>query len=134
MTTVIPVAVILMVNFILFIPIMRQIQNHLSTKEKYQDKKDYIRRIRVSFSCAVLLGLTWIFGIFAIGDFKVVFQWIFAVLNSFQGLLIFLFHVILKYEARQAFRRLFGIKYKKHRFSLSSSSRSTMRKIKLSML
>ena len=31
-----------------------------------------------------LLGVTWIFGIFAVNDDTVVFAWIFTILNSLQ--------------------------------------------------
>ena len=122
LTTLSPVVVILFMNLILFVPIIRAIQQHLSNKEKFQnDDIDIKRRARVTISTTVLLGLTWMLGIFAIGDFKIVFQWLFAILNSFQGLFIFIFHVILKHEVQQSVRRTLRYRYKKETISWTTS-------------
>ena len=43
----------------------------------------------------VLLGLIWAFGILAIGDTKMIFQYLFCFFNSFQGLFVFIFFGIL---------------------------------------
>lgn len=43
----------------------------------------------------VLLGLTWGFGLFYVNEQSVVMAYIFTVLNSLQGLLIFIFHCFM---------------------------------------
>lgn len=40
----------------------------------------------------VLLGLTWTFGVLFLGGATMVFAYIFTILNSLQGLFIFVFH------------------------------------------
>jgi hypothetical protein len=40
-----------------------------------------------------LLGSTWIIGIFAVNEHTTVFEWIFVILNSLQGALIFFLHI-----------------------------------------
>ncbi|KAG8515030.1 Adhesion G-protein coupled receptor D1 [Galemys pyrenaicus] len=47
-----------------------------------------------------ILGTSWVFGVLAISSQAVVFQYLFAVLNSLQGLFIFLFHCLLNSEVR----------------------------------
>ena len=41
-----------------------------------------------------LLGTNWIFGLLAVNRDLVVFEFLFVILNSFQGLFIFLFHCV----------------------------------------
>ncbi|NWS67133.1 AGRD1 protein, partial [Crotophaga sulcirostris] len=63
-----------------------------------------------------ILGSSWIFGILAVNAHALVFQYIFAVLNSLQGFFMFLFHCLLNSEVRAAF------KHKTKVWSLTSSS------------
>ncbi|CAH3021194.1 unnamed protein product [Porites evermanni] len=59
-------------------------------------------------ACAVLfplLGLTWVFGILSVTDAGLVFQYIFTILNSLQGLLIFILHVLRNADVRAAYFR-----------------------------
>ena len=43
----------------------------------------------------VLLGLTWVFGFMYVNEDSLVFAYIFTILNSLQGLFIFIFHCYL---------------------------------------
>ncbi|EHB01506.1 Putative G-protein coupled receptor 133 [Heterocephalus glaber] len=63
-----------------------------------------------------ILGTSWAFGVLAVNGQALVFQYMFAVLNSLQGGFIFLFHCLLNSEVRAAF------KHKTKVWSLSSSS------------
>ncbi|KAK2494076.1 hypothetical protein MC885_016743 [Smutsia gigantea] len=63
-----------------------------------------------------LLGTSWGFGVLAVNNQAVVFQYVFAILNSLQGFFIFLFHCLLNSEVRAAF------KHKTKVWSLASSS------------
>lgn len=66
-----------------------------------------------------ILGTSWVFGVLAVNGCAVVFQYMFATLNSLQGLFIFLFHCLLNSEVRAAF------KHKTKVWSLTSSSSRT---------
>lgn len=116
--TLLPVCCIIMFNFAIFIPIMKSIQNHITIKSKFQSKEFFGRRIRITFSCSLLLGLTWVFGLFAVGDLRLPFQWIFAVLNSLQGLFIFIFHTVKNVEVQRYWR--LAISMSKYRNSTTS--------------
>lgn len=63
-----------------------------------------------------ILGTSWVFGVLAVNDRALAFQYMFAILNSLQGLFIFLFHCLLNSEVRAAF------KHKTKVWSLASSS------------
>nr|XP_031526069.1 adhesion G-protein coupled receptor D1 [Vicugna pacos] len=63
-----------------------------------------------------ILGTSWVFGVLAVNSQAVVFQYMFAILNSLQGFFIFLFHCLLNSEVRAAF------KHKTKVWSLTSSS------------
>ena len=43
----------------------------------------------------VLLGLTWIFGLFYINEHTVIMAYLFTIFNSLQGLFIFIFHCVM---------------------------------------
>ncbi|KAK9391509.1 adhesion G-protein coupled receptor D1-like [Crotalus adamanteus] len=63
-----------------------------------------------------ILGSSWIFGVLAVNERALVFQYLFAIFNSLQGFFIFLFHCLLNSEVRAAF------KHKTKVWSLTSSS------------
>nr|XP_026691686.1 adhesion G protein-coupled receptor L3-like isoform X2 [Ciona intestinalis] len=56
-----------------------------------------------------LLGLTWVFGVLAVSQSTKWFIYIFSVLNSLQGLTIFVFHCLRNEDVRKAFTK----KYKR---------------------
>ncbi|MBN3274978.1 AGRD1 protein, partial [Polyodon spathula] len=63
-----------------------------------------------------ILGISWIFGVLAVNERSLLFQYMFATFNSLQGFFIFLFHCLLNSEVIAAF------KHKTKVWSLTSSS------------
>ncbi|XP_060580505.1 adhesion G-protein coupled receptor D1-like [Ruditapes philippinarum] len=63
-----------------------------------------------------LMGLTWGFGVLSLNSDTIAFQYIFAILNSFQGLLIFIFHCVLDKKIKDAFTK------QRHRWLQSTQS------------
>jgi len=51
--------------------------------------------LKGAFVLIVLLGLTWIFGLFYVDSQSVFIAYVFTVLNSLQGLFIFVFHCLM---------------------------------------
>lgn len=51
--------------------------------------------VQGALALEVLLGSTWVFGYFFINESTVVMAYTFTVLNSIQGLFIFVFHCLL---------------------------------------
>jgi 7 transmembrane receptor (Secretin family). len=80
----------------LFIPVIRKIQHHMTIRSTLQKSQTSLwRRFKITLSCSALLGLTWVFAYLAIGDARELFQWLFCITNSLQGLFIFIFYVLL---------------------------------------
>ena len=49
----------------------------------------------------MITGLTWVFGFLAIDDARIVFHYIFAILNAFQGLFIFVLFTAREKQVRE---------------------------------
>jgi hypothetical protein len=47
-----------------------------------------------------LLGLTWVFGLLVFNRDTIVFKYLFAICNSLQGMMIFVFHVLINKKVR----------------------------------
>jgi hypothetical protein len=47
-----------------------------------------------------LLGLTWVFGLLVFNRDTIVFKYLFAICNSLQGMMIFVFHVLINRKVR----------------------------------
>ncbi|XP_046549121.1 adhesion G-protein coupled receptor G2-like isoform X2 [Haliotis rubra] len=62
-------------------------------------------QLRGAVGVVILLGLTWVFAVFAIDRASIVFYYLFAITNSLQGLFIFIFYCIFKKDALTAWRR-----------------------------
>lgn len=100
-----PILLILLVNFIAFILIVRSLLT-TGTKVSADRKTSGITQARRSFAILVVLGLTWVFGVLAIKDAKLVFQYLFCIFNSFQGLLVFIFYCALPRDTRRKWKSL----------------------------
>jgi len=64
--------------------------------------------VRITFTFNILLGTTWVFGLMAVKDAMVLFQWLFCIFNSLQGFFIFIFYILRSSEVLNEWRRLFG--------------------------
>ena len=86
-------------NTIVFVIVLRTMMN--SHKVKLQDN---ITKVRTGVKAAVvifpILGLTWVFGLMTFNRETLFFRYLFAVFNSAQGMLIFLFHCVLNKQVR----------------------------------
>ena len=100
-----PVLLILLINFIAFILIVRSLLTS-GTKVTADRKTSGITQARRSFAILVVLGLTWVFGILAIKDAKLVFQYLFCIFNSFQGFLVFIFYCALPRDTRRKWKSI----------------------------
>ena len=100
-----PILLILVGNFVVFGLVIHQIrklsQRSTERSTKFLDTKT---QLRGAFAVVVLLGLTWIFAIFAVGGAGIAFNYLFAIFNSFQGLFIFIFYCLLKKDVKDTWR------------------------------
>lgn len=61
-----------------------------------------LRQVKITFACATLLGCTWALGLFAVGELTDIFQWLFTIFNSLQGLFIFVLYTLTNSEVQKA--------------------------------
>ena len=73
--------------------IYSMLSSHRLRKEPL--KRRFQRGLKASFVLFPVLGLSWSFGVLTMVTDEIVFNYIFAVLNSLQGFLIFIFHCVL---------------------------------------
>ncbi|KAL4233865.1 hypothetical protein ACF0H5_008540 [Mactra antiquata] len=109
-----PVIAVIASNIIIVIIVVCTMFGTASMSRKTNKEKTKIA-VRNIIILTPTLGLSWIIGIFAVNEHTIVFQYLFAILNSLQGLLIFIVHLVLNNKIRDAIR---------HRYSRWLSSRS----------
>ncbi|XP_070194842.1 adhesion G protein-coupled receptor L4-like isoform X1 [Littorina saxatilis] len=119
-----PVAVILFANSVILIYAMTMVCRHseyvFTGKEKstaggisaWSCEFGTIEKtwIQGAMALEVLLGLTWIMGYFFLNQQSVAVAYVFTILNSTQGLFIFVFHCLLNKKARKEYRRVMKVK------------------------
>ncbi|XP_075390732.1 adhesion G-protein coupled receptor D1 [Tenrec ecaudatus] len=116
-----PALFVITVNIGILVAVTRVISQISTDNYKiHQDPNAFKLTAKAVAVLLPILGTSWVFGVLAVNKQALVFQYIFAILNSLQGLFIFLFHCLLNSEVRAAF------KHKAKIWSLSgSSTRST---------
>ena len=102
-----PVAAIMLTNIIILILVT--VRLHRSSKHKpMSDAARIISESRIAFACNVLLGTTWVLAFFAVEEVTVIFQWLFCITNSLQGLFILIFYTVRNQDVRNAWLKALG--------------------------
>uniref|UniRef100_A0A2C9KM86 G-protein coupled receptors family 2 profile 2 domain-containing protein n=1 Tax=Biomphalaria glabrata TaxID=6526 RepID=A0A2C9KM86_BIOGL len=112
-----PAFLVVLVNVVILIAVLRimQTSHALMDKDVTKKTKSLLRSVCV---LTPILGLTWTFGVLSISIDNIVFQYLFAVSNSLQGVLIFIFQCLLQYQVRNGLRAII----RRYRASSSVSS------------
>ncbi|XP_072023224.1 latrophilin-like protein LAT-2 [Amphiura filiformis] len=107
---VLPIATILLYNTITFALVMRRLlKANLGGTVQQKSKAGQIsRRLQNAFAISVLMGLTWVFGFFAIEGAKFAFSLIFCLFNSFQGVVVFVLFCVRQEDVKAALRQFIG--------------------------
>lgn len=123
-----PVAAILVVNAGILTYAMSTVCRHsdyVFSREK-ANAGNFKAWIQGAFALEVLLGLTWVFGYFFLNEETVAMAYIFTVLNSLQGLFIYIFHCLLNKKVRNEYKKLVHLSKKTP--VLSSTKSASLRK------
>lgn len=129
-----PISAIILANFVVLAIVMVVLSKNAKKRaERLQQNPDRYANIRIAFACNALLGVTWVFAVFAIKDATTVFQWLFCIFNSLQGFFIFIFYTVRSKDVRKEWRRFCGIKSKApassstgaHGYELSAAKKGT---------
>uniref|UniRef100_H3BHH9 Adhesion G protein-coupled receptor D1 n=1 Tax=Latimeria chalumnae TaxID=7897 RepID=H3BHH9_LATCH len=112
-----PALFVILVNIVILIAVTRIISRISADNYKvHGDANSFKLTAKAVAVLLPILGSSWIFGVLAVNDKAILFQYVFAIFNSLQGFFIFLFHCLLNSEVRAAF------KHKTKVWSLTSSS------------
>ncbi|GFO20779.1 G-protein coupled receptor [Plakobranchus ocellatus] len=85
-----PLTLILLTNFIIFVRVsMKMCCREDMTASSTRKDNQILVNIRMSIFCFTMLGLTWVFGFFAIEDARLGFQYLFSITSSLQGFIMF---------------------------------------------
>nr|XP_006821230.1 PREDICTED: probable G-protein coupled receptor 133-like [Saccoglossus kowalevskii] len=99
-----PALLIILINLVVLGMVVRIVIN--SAKMQKEKEYDHIKAgVKGALVLLPLLGLTWVFGLFAVDEGSLVFQYLFAIFNSLQGFFIFLFQCAFNSEVRAAYQR-----------------------------
>ncbi|XP_031572893.1 adhesion G protein-coupled receptor L3-like isoform X2 [Actinia tenebrosa] len=101
-----PVLVIMCINFVVMVMVIKVILASVTSIQNPGNTSQVKAGLKGMVVLLPLLGLTWVFGLMAVNEKTIAFQYIFAILNSLQGLFIFAFHCIGNSEVRVAYKRL----------------------------
>ncbi|XP_061176828.1 adhesion G-protein coupled receptor D1-like [Saccostrea echinata] len=96
-----PVACIVLINIVIVIVLSVTLCS-IGFSPQDKGRKKILAGIRSICTLLPVLGVTWLFGLLSINDDVVVFQYIFSLLNSFQGLFIFISKCLLSKKIRRS--------------------------------
>ncbi|KAI8046143.1 hypothetical protein M5D96_002343 [Drosophila gunungcola] len=99
---VLPVTLITVSNLVIFVYVFYSISHSLSQSIHKSEKKMVVKQIRLSILLFFLLGITWIFGIFAFMQAGVAFSYLFCITATMQGFVMFVYFVLLDSANRRA--------------------------------
>ena len=88
---IVPVSVIIFGNMAAFGLVIKSL--HTSGKATAIGKDSEFKEARKSFAITIVVGLSWIFGVFAIRDAKLAFEYLFCIFNTLEGFLTLTFSV-----------------------------------------
>ncbi|KAL3877079.1 hypothetical protein ACJMK2_034834 [Sinanodonta woodiana] len=100
-----PAALVILINFIIIIVVFHR----MFSSSSMLTKSDKVKAKTAVRSLCVLLpitGITWVFGILSVNEDLVVFQYLFTIINSLQGLFIFLFNCVFNHHLKEAIKQM----------------------------
>ncbi|XP_062891655.1 adhesion G protein-coupled receptor E5-like isoform X2 [Mobula hypostoma] len=103
-----PVCAIILINIVFYCITLGKLAKRMSTLKKDKPALKKIRSFTLAaFAQLILLGCTWIFGIFQFRKETIVMAYIFTIINSFQGMFIFILHCLLNKQVREEYQKCF---------------------------
>ena len=111
---------------IIMVSICKHSQGTISGTKDTSKLESIKKHFTIAITLAVVFGLGWAFGLAAtslpIKELTFTFQILFSLFVGLQGFLIFLLHGVRNKDARNAWKRWFGIMGGNYLFSLNTSS------------
>ncbi|XP_052089233.1 mucin-22-like, partial [Mytilus californianus] len=119
-----PALLIILMNIGTIILVLRAMYSSVTMANERLKKK-----ARAGLKCMVtllpVLGLSWLFGILAFNEDTIIFQYLFGITTSCQGLFIFIFHTVLNKKVQEGFRKIMHRRRAKSMSNFSSKPKSS---------
>ncbi|XP_036324075.1 uncharacterized protein LOC118737585 [Rhagoletis pomonella] len=103
---VVPISIVVVANLTIFIYVFYSISHTLNQAMQRNEKKMIIKQIRLSVLLFFLLGISWIFGIFAYMQAGIIFSYLFCLTATMQGFVLFIYFVLIDEMPRNAWLNL----------------------------
>ncbi|KAK3852894.1 hypothetical protein Pcinc_040538 [Petrolisthes cinctipes] len=105
-----PLVATMTINLVIFSMIIRGAVCRRPTVNSTVLKRDlFMNQLRMSVCVFFLLGFTWLFGMLAVGNGRLLFSYLFCIFNTLQGFCLFVFHVLRERTARKYWRDFLSI-------------------------
>ncbi|XP_065678687.1 adhesion G-protein coupled receptor G4 isoform X2 [Hydra vulgaris] len=118
-----PVCIALLSNIIILVLVQKGIALSSKLTEGHSSKKNPgFTNVRIAFGFSILIGVTWLFAILAVGSFRNIFQWLFCIFNSLQGFFIFVFYTLRNSELKICCKKCWTFNIKSYLTSSSTQS------------
>ena len=89
-----PITGIIITNIITLIILIVKLSKNPPAGSSKDERKIASTQCRIGLSCSILLGMTWVFALLAVGNLKYTFQLLFCIFNSLQGFFIFILYTL----------------------------------------
>jgi len=119
-----PIVLVILVNLVFFALVAKVIKNSKSSGN-ISDQEQILRQLKAAVGVMVLLGTGWFFGIFMsipAPQFQVGMQYLFILLNSSQGIFVFLFYIVLNDQVKSHWLVKVGLQEEKRTTTSSSAA------------
>ncbi|XP_075404277.1 adhesion G protein-coupled receptor E5 isoform X2 [Tenrec ecaudatus] len=105
-----PVCVIILCNSVIFVITVWKLTQKFSEINPDMKKLKQARVLTITAVAQLLvLGCTWVFGLFLFDPNNYVLSYIFTILNCLQGLFLFLLHCLLNKKVREEYWKWFSV-------------------------
>ncbi|XP_059495988.1 adhesion G protein-coupled receptor E2-like [Stegostoma tigrinum] len=103
-----PVCLVIVVNMVLYIWTLCLLRHHLSSRDVNVSKiKDTTTLTLKAAARLFVLGITWIFGIFHFNESTNFLSYLFTIINTLQGLFIFMVYCVSNRQVRDEVQKWF---------------------------
>jgi len=119
-----PIVLVILINLVFFALVAKVIKNSKSSGN-ISDQEQILRQLKAAVGVMVLLGTGWFFGIFMsvpAPQFQVGMQYLFILLNSTQGIFVFLFYIVLNDQVKSHWLVKMGLQEEKRTTTSSSAA------------
>ncbi|XP_077621587.1 adhesion G protein-coupled receptor E3 isoform X1 [Crocuta crocuta] len=123
-----PVCVIICVNLVFFLLTLWILKRKLSSLNSEVSTIHNIRMLTFKATAQLfILGCTWCLGLLQVGSATHVMAYLFTIINSLQGIFIFLVYCLLSQQVRKWFREIMTSKPESETYTLSTKSGTNSR-------